>query len=241
MSKSFGSQIDIQSKTEGNEVVTKFDIELDKLMREFLLKETGISTLSEEGGYVQGKITDYLWIIDPIDGTTNFSRGVPVFATTVALRHKDEIILGVNGIYQEHDIYWATKDQGAFKNGLPLSVSKVDHPSPLIFLNNGYSDLAHKRCKIQTERISNRFAKRSFGTTVVELSLVAEGKFDGFVCSGDKIWDFASSILLVKEAGGIVSDWSGNPFKLDRDDLICSNPKIHAELVEISKDLVETY
>jgi myo-inositol-1(or 4)-monophosphatase len=156
----------------------------------------------------------------------------------VALRYKDEIVLGVNGLPMENSMYWAIKGQGAFKNGSHISVSKHNPSSLLVFLNNGYSDIAHERCKIQTQRISNRFAKRSFGSTVVELSLVAEGKFDAFLCSGDKIWDFAASILLVQEAGGIVSDWAGNPFTLDRDDLICANPAVHSELVEISRDLL---
>lgn len=234
---------EIQSKIEGNEVVTAVDERLDRKIREYLLKETGIAVLSEEGGLTTPSTAsavydEYQWIVDPIDGTTNFSRGVSLFGVSVALQYRDEIVLGVIGIPTENAIYHGIKGNGAFKNGQRIYVSTRATQSPLVFLNNGYSDVAHDRCKVQTQRIDNRFAKRSFGTTAIELCYVAEGKFDGFVCSGDKIWDFAAGILLIREAGGVVTNWKGEPFTLDRDDLICSTELIHEELVSISSDLV---
>lgn len=233
----FSGSFEVERK-DGYEIVTSVDREIEQYVTSILKKESSYSILGEEGGLSSIVGSDCTWILDPIDGTTNFSRGIPIFGVSLALMKNKEIILGVLGDPNEGVIYSAEKGKGAFKNGERLGGDfDCDRP-PVIFLNNGYGDDAHEKCKEQTKRISNRFYKRSLGTTVIELAYVIDKRVDAFLCSGDKLWDFAAAILIAEEAGLSVSCWDGSPWQYGRDDILVCRPDLQDELVGISRDLM---
>lgn len=235
--KRFKGSFEVESKG-GYEIVTSVDKELEAYITSELRRESSYSILGEEGGLSLVEESEFAWVLDPIDGTTNFSRGIPIFGISLALMKGEELYLGVISNPNEGLIYSAEKGEGAFRNGERLSLNCDKNRSPVIFLNNGYGDDAHKRCKVQTNKISNRYCKRSLGTTVVELSYLIDGRVDAFLCSGDKLWDFAAALLIAEEAGLSVSCWDGSPWKYGRDDIIVCRPDLKDELVGISSDLI---
>jgi myo-inositol-1(or 4)-monophosphatase len=235
--KRFKGSFEIESKA-GYEIVTSVDKELEAFITSELRRESRYSILGEESGLNLVKDSEYTWVLDPIDGTTNFSRGIPIYGISLALMKGEELYLGVISNPNEGIVYYAEKGKGAFKGSERLKLDFDLKRAPIIFLNNGYGDDAHERCKEQTRRISNRFSKRSLGTTVIELAYLIDGRVDAFLCSGDKLWDFAAALLIAEEAGLSVSCWDGSPWKYGRDDIIVCRPDLKDELVGISSDLI---
>lgn len=191
--------------------------------------------LAEEGDYGD-RGADYRWIIDPLDGTTNFAHGFPWFAVSVALEVRGEVMLGV--IYQplSDELYVAERGAGASLNGRPLRVSAVDRLDQALLATgfpydrkaspaNNYDHFVHFQQAAQ--------ACRRPGAASLDLALTAAGAFDGYWEMKLKPWDVAAGILLVAEAGGEVSDFSGQPATLDGTEWLASNGKIHDAMQDI--------
>lgn len=194
--------------------------------------------LVEEQGEIAGDPTKPRWIIDPLDGTTNFLHGVPHFAISIAVEEplpngKREITTGI--VYQPitDESYWAEKNRGAWRHDQRLRVSaRRDLADSLIatgipFL--GHGDLA------EWTRIFGAVAQqvagiRRFGSAALDLAHVAAGRYDGFWESGLHVWDVAAGILLVKEAGGFVTDFRGGDQPVERRQIIAGNDAIHSRL-----------
>ena len=197
-----------------NERVTAYDKKAEKIILSILKKEfPDYQFLSEEGGGNKSP-NDLCWVIDPLDGTTNFTINHPLFCVAIALFEQNEVVLGViyNPILDE--IYWATKGQGAYKNGKRLKVSgeKNFEKSVLTYCHGSGSKNTQKAYKLY-----QRFHKlsrhcRHFGCTQLELAMVAAGNTQAHLVSGGKIWDIAAGALIVKEAGGTVTDWQNRPW-----------------------------
>ena len=194
--------------------------------------------LLEEGGEIAGDPGKPRWIIDPLDGTTNFLHGIPHFAISIAVEEpmangKREITTGI--VYQPitDESYWAEKNRGAWKQDQRLRVSaRRDLADSLIatgipFL--GHGDMA------QWARIFGVVAPavagiRRFGSAALDLAHVASGRYDGFWESGLHPWDVAAGILLVREAGGFVTDFRGGDQPIERREMIAGNDAIHSRL-----------
>lgn len=192
----------------------------------------GDSVLAEEGTQ-GGHDPDRLWIIDPLDGTTNFAHGYPVFSVSIALEVRGTVQLGV--VYQPvfKELFWATRGGGAFLNHQPVRVSSTDRLEASL-LSTGFS---YDRREIEEELdLFGRFVRkaqavRRDGSAALNLCYVAMGRFDGFWERSLKAWDLAAGALVVIEAGGQLSDYAGGPCDVRGAEILASNGLIHDQLL----------
>lgn len=195
-----------------------------------LAEETmGISKISRKG---------YCWVIDPIDGTTNFAHGYPLFAVSIALEYNGEIILGV--VYNPllNELFTARPGKGAYLNGKKIHVSTTRNLSQGL-LATGFPYDIRRDSKTNLEYFGRFQLKaqdiRRDGSAALNLCYTACGRFDGFWELKLKPWDTASGFLIVKEAGGRVTDFSGNRFNIYKKELLASNGLIHKQMLNILK------
>jgi myo-inositol-1(or 4)-monophosphatase len=194
-----------------------FVTEADRATEQFLIKNLSrlapeIGFFAEETGKTNGG-NDYCWVIDPLDGTTNFSYGVPHFCISVALTHRDMPVIGF--VYQPllNELFFAQKGKGAFLNGKPIAVSKTKslEDSFLLFCTPyGKNDEAKKLFKSTLELSQQAYSLRLLGAMALDQCYVACGRFDGIFTQELAWWDIAAGMLIIQEAGGIVSDFKGN-------------------------------
>jgi myo-inositol-1(or 4)-monophosphatase len=204
--RDFGEVEKLQVSKKGpRDFVTKTDKLVEKILIEELSKsKKNYSFLSEEVGKIENKDKDNIWIIDPIDGTTNFLHGIPHFAICIALECKKEIISGL--IYDpiKDEMFYAEKNKGAYLNNQRLRVSNKNLIDECLFSSN------HEGVKFSDLNM------RYTGCAALDLAYVASGRLDGFFHNKINIWDVAAGALLVKEAGGIVNDLiKFNPNNID--------------------------
>lgn len=232
----FGKPQDVQIKSDSNTLVTGTDKTAEAAILDVLLNESRYCILSEESG-LTGKKNGPVWVVDPLDGTSNFARSLPLFAVSLALVKEEEILAGViiDPIHERE--FYALKGGGAFCNDNQLEPVKSLHPVPAIFLNHG-SHKAHKLKYAElTRRLSPDYNLRKLGTTALELCYVAAGLFDGFICSGDEIWDFAAGALIASEAGFAFSDWKGRNWDGKGNFIMITRPELQAQLLAKTSDL----
>lgn len=189
--------------------------------------------LAEESG-ASGD-SDYVWIIDPLDGTTNFLHGFPVYAVSIALAHKGQVQHGVVYDPTRNDLYTASRGAGAYLNDRRLRVSRRDK---LIdgLIGTGFPFRAAADIEAYTAMFKELTTKtagiRRPGAAALDLASVAAGRFDGFWEIGLSPWDMAAGTLLVSEAGGLVGDLQGEANYMESGQIIAGNPKIFAQLVQ---------
>lgn len=191
--------------------------------------------VAEEYDY-EKTVSDYCWVIDPLDGTTNFAHGFPWFAVSIGLRHRNEMTLGIvyNPIYEE--LYVAVKGEGATLNGRPLRVSRTSELGNSL-LSTGFPYNRRDSTVNNFDHFVN-FQKqaqacRRPGAASLDLAAVAAGRFDGFWEMSLKPWDTAAGSLLVSEAGGVVSDFDGRSFDINGPECLASNGLIHQTMIDI--------
>ncbi len=194
--RDFGEVEKLQVSNKGpRDFVTKTDKNVEKILIEELNKaKKDYSFISEEIGEINNKDKDNVWILDPIDGTTNFLHGIPHFAICIALQSKQEIISGLIFDPIKDEIFFAEKDKGAFLNNQRLRVSKKNLLDNCLFASNHEGV---KYCNLNM---------RYSGCAALDLAYVAAGRLDGFFQNHINLWDVAAGSLMVKEAGGIVND-----------------------------------
>ena len=190
--------------------------------------------LAEESG-TQGD-SEYVWVIDPLDGTTNFLHGLPQFAVSIALVHKGIIMQGVVYDPSRNELFTATRGRGAFLNDKRLRVTKRVHlADSLIGTGFPYTRFEHLDAymAILKDLMQKTAGLRRPGSAALDLAWMAAGRYDGFFETGLKPWDIAAGCLLITEAGGMVSDLSGNDTFLNTGHLCAGNPEIHPQLLEV--------
>ncbi len=194
--------------------------------------------LAEESGPSSNLHDDNenVWIIDPLDGTTNFIHGFPQYAVSIALQHRGQITQAVIFDPTRNELFTATKGVGAFLNEKRIRVAKRDKlADALVGTGFPYSDLSGldeylKMFKAMTEKTAGL---RRPGSAALDLAYVAAGRLDGFFEKGLKPWDMAAGALLVSEAGGIVSDFTGEGRHMEKGDVIAGSPKIFAQMLGV--------
>lgn len=215
-----------------NDLVSYVDLEAEKMIVKSLrtiLPEAGFIT--EEKTIIQ-KEADYNWVIDPLDGTTNFIHGLSPYAVSIALDYKDDTLIGVIYEIKSEEVFSAIKLQGAFLNNKPTSVSKADALSnSLIGTGFPYKDYEALDGYLNSLKffIMNTQGVRRQGSAAIDLAHVACGRLDAFYEYNLNPWDVRAGILLVREAGGKVSDFAGTEGKLDGSEIIASNKNIYSE------------
>ncbi|MBD3306911.1 hypothetical protein GF339_10800 [candidate division KSB3 bacterium] len=233
----FMEVVDADIKPDGKGLVTRTDQESEQVILDTLRTHSDYAIVSEETA-PHAPSADLSWIIDPIDGTTNFARKIPLFAVSIALLQGEDVRLGVlfNPIAAE--CVYAEQGYGAYLNGQPIRVSSSAEPaSTVLFLNNGYRSADKQRHAALVDRFVNRYSLRSLGATAVEMSYLACGRAEGFICSGDELWDYAAGIVIVEEAGGKVTDWKGQHWDRRNAFICASNGSLHDELLATIADL----
>jgi myo-inositol-1(or 4)-monophosphatase len=221
--------------------------EVDKLCEGAILKMIHEAfpehdILTEESPY-KGKGSLWKWIIDPIDGTTNYIHGYPCFCVSVGLEVEKEMILGVvyNPLLDE--LFHAEKGAGAFLNGNRITVSRKNELDGS-FLCTGFPydvrEHSHFYLKYFEAFIKRSFALRRPGSAVLDLCYVAAGRFDGFWEMKLHPWDAAAASLMVTEAGGKVTDFKGNPYSIYSDEMLASNGLLHGQMLRVMDEVNKT-
>lgn len=230
-------QIRFKSK---RELVTKVDVEVNKFMVEKIHEEfPDHRILSEEG---DTKTTDlnkgYVWVVDPLDGTTNFIMRHTFFTTTLALLKDGEPVLGVIYAPYSRELFVAEKGRGAKRNEVKMHVSNEDE------LGKSFLCFAYSHEKKSLQRALSAYQQfelearsmRHFGSSSLELAFVAAGRVDGMIITPPvRIWDVAAGVLMVRESGGTVTDFSGKTANFADNGLIVSNGGVHQQIVDVIK------
>lgn len=238
MKRDFGEVEQLQVSHKGpSDYVTAADLRVEKTLRDELLKaRPKFGFLLEEGGAIEGADPAHRWIIDPIDGTTNFLHGIPHVAISIALEHNGEIIAGLvyNPIIEE--MYFAERGKGAFLNDRRLRVSsRSDLTQSLLATGIPFHGRpGHKPFLNQLETVMDKVSGvRRMGSAALDLAYVAAGRYDGYWEVGLQPWDMAAGILLVREAGGYVTTLAGKQDVLAGKDVLATNPTLHRPLMDL--------
>ena len=222
--RDFGEVEKLQVSKKGpNDFVTKTDKQVEKILIEELSKiKKNYSFITEETGTIKNSDEENIWIIDPIDGTTNFLHGIPHFAICIALRSKKEIVSGLIFDPIKDEMFFAEKDKGAYLNNHRLRVSKKNSIEDCLFSSNQegvkFSDLN----------------TRNSGCAALDLAYVASGRLDGFFQNRINLWDVAAGALLVEEAGGVVNDL--NQFLINKINIRASSAAINDKMIKNLKN-----
>lgn len=193
--------------------------------------------LAEEAGnaVVVDGAAEWKWIIDPLDGTTNYAHGYPCFAVTIALEHKGEVVVGVTFDPTRDELFAAEKGQGAALNGKSIRVSDTAKLSESLIVTGFPYDFKRKDdfARHLTAFLMRSRGVRRDGSAAIDMAYVACGRFDGFWEEGLNPWDMAAGKLLIEEAGGWVTGYNGEPFTIYKPPVCASNGNIHNEMLSV--------
>jgi myo-inositol-1(or 4)-monophosphatase len=226
------------SQKQVNDFVTEVDQAAEQIIIETLLTAyPGHGILAEESGSEHGaKDSEYVWIIDPLDGTTNFIHGFPVYCVSIALAVKGKIEQAVIYDPSRNDLFTATKGRGAYMNDRRLRVSKRIRLQDCL-ISTGFpfrpGDNFKNYLHMMGDVMQRTAGLRRPGAAALDLAYVAAGFTDGFFETGLSPWDVAAGSLLVTEAGGLVGNFTGDSDFLEQKECVAGNPKIYGQLVSI--------
>ncbi len=231
----FGGEQKIRYKGEVD-LVTDVDERAERLISEMLhesFPEYGM--LAEEGGRTAGE-GDARWIVDPLDGTTNYAHGLPIFSVSIALERSGEVVLGVVHDPMNEETYVAERGGGATLNGEPIKSSEIDELGRALLVTGLPYDRAEMPAGLE---LFGRFAMlsrgmRRLGSAALDLCYVAAGRLDAYFERGVHAWDVAAGALILEEAGGKVTDYRGRKPNLDGGEIVASNGPLHEALIEVT-------
>jgi myo-inositol-1(or 4)-monophosphatase len=233
----FGKITQITKKGDIN-LVTEADLASEALIIERIRSHyPKHSILAEESGesVTIGNDTAWKWIIDPLDGTTNYAHGYPCFCVTLALEHDGEIVIGVTFDPTRNELFAAEKGKGASLNGRPIRVSATEKLSEALIVTGFPYDFKDKEnfARHLEEFLLNSRGVRRDGSAAIDMAYVACGRFDGFWEEGLHPWDVAAGKLMIEEAGGRVTYYDSSPFSIYSPPICASNGSIHAEMLGV--------
>ncbi len=221
-----------------NDFVTEVDQAAEQAIIDILLEAyPGHGILAEESGRSQGsKNSEFTWIIDPLDGTTNFVHGFPVYAVSIALAHRNVVQQAVVYDPTRNDMFYASRGRGSFVNDRRLRVSKRTRLSDSL-VGTGFpfrkGDNFKRYVKMFEEIMQSCAGLRRPGAAALDLCYVAAGYYDGFFETGLNPWDVAAGSLIITEAGGLIGNFTGESDYLYQREVVAGNPKVYGQLVQI--------
>ena len=236
----FGRKINISKKGDIN-LVTEADLASEKhiieKIRSYYPKHSILAEESGESLVVVENENAWKWIIDPLDGTTNFAHGYPCFCVTLALEHNGEIVIGVTFDPTRNELFAAEKGQGATLNGRQIRTSDTEKLSESLIVTGFPYDFKQRMdfARHLTDFLLYSRGVRRDGSAAIDMAYVACGRFDGFWEEGLNPWDVAAGVLLIEEAGGRVSYYDDSLFSIYAPPICADNGLIHAEMLEILK------
>ena len=241
--RDFGEVEQLQVSVKGpGDFVSTADLKSERTLKAELGRaRPGYSMLFEEGGGTPGSDPHHRWIVDPLDGTTNFLHGIPHFSISIGLERDGEIVAATIYDPARHEMFVAEKGAGAYLNDRRLRVSgrrKMDEALVAMGDFRAHSPL-HVKHNAAMEAVSRATAGvRRYGSAALDLAYVAAGRYDGFWEFGLQPWDIAAGLLLVREAGGYVSDLSGGHAMMETGDILAANDHLHLPLAALIRDAV---
>ena len=234
LKQKFGNVHHIGKKGE-IDLVTEADIAAEKIILEMLSKHFPKDNIQSEEAGVQDLSSNRTWIVDPLDGTTNFAHGFPFFAVSIGLEIDAEIVLGIvyNPVMDE--FFEARKGEGAFLNDKPIHVSNARNLSDSLLATGFPYDIRERSNRIferfRTMVLASRGVRRA-GSAAIDMCYVASGRLDGLWEENLKPWDTAAGVVVVSEAGGKLSTCDGRAFTPSQQSLVACTPMIHGEMIE---------
>jgi myo-inositol-1(or 4)-monophosphatase len=231
--------LEIRLKNGPGDPFSEADLRAEATVRGLLHQaRPGYGFLGEEGGLTAGDDPEHVWIVDPLDGTVNFLRGVPLFAVNIALARAGEVIAGVTYVPMMQELFWAEVGKGAFLNGAPIRVSDCARlEDAVVAIGIPFSgkprqaQFAHEIVQL-TPRVAS---VRRLGAGAIDTAYVACGRFDAYWEQSVSPWDMAAGVVLVREAGGVVTDTRGGALDLMGGTCLNSTPGIHTALLEVMR------
>jgi len=245
LSRDFGEVQNLQVSVKGpSDFVSQADLKAEKIVRDELMKaRPTYGFLGEEGGEEIGTDGAHRWIVDPLDGTTNFLHGIPQFAVSVALERNREIVAGVIFNPATDELFTAERGGGAFLNDRRLRVA-ARRTLPDCVIGCGVPHLGrsnHGKFLVELRHVMGEVAgMRRFGAAALDLAYVAAGRLDGFWETDLSPWDVAAGLVLIREAGGFVSDMNGSTEIFESRNVVAGNEYIQKALLEVVNRPVPT-
>ncbi len=230
--RDFGEVEQLQVSLKGPaDFVSAADLKAERVLREELGRaRPGFGFLLEETGVVAGDDPHHRWIVDPLDGTTNFLHGLPHFAISIALERADEIVAGVVYDPIKDELFWAERGVGAYLNDRRLRVSSRRRLDEALLATGipfrGHGDRRSYLAQLDAAMEATAGVRR-FGAASLDLAYVAAGRYDGFWESHLSPWDIAAGVLLVREAGGYVSEIGGGAEMMTSGSMLAANDRLH--------------
>ena len=230
-----GGDLEIDTKSSETDIVTKVDKLCEEKIREIIERDfPDHVVLGEEGGQPEGDYS-HRWIVDPVDGTTNYAQGFPFYCVSIGLEVDGTVEVGVVLDSVRNELFTAVRGEGAYLNGAPITVTKKSELIQAV-LATGFA--YHKGTVHENVAVFGRVHQqvrsiRRPGAAALDLSYVACGRLDGFWELKIQAWDVAAGLLLVQEAGGTVTGAGGEPYELDSRVLVASNGHLHEKLVKL--------
>ena len=237
LARDFGEVAELQVSRKGAaDYVSAADLKSEQTIFEELSKaRPGYGFLAEERGMIDGTDKTHTWIVDPLDGTTNFLHAMPHFAINIALQREGQIVAGVTYNPANADLFWAERGRGAYLNDRRIRVAartqfnEAVFATGIPFLGHGQHARFLKELHQITQRVSG---VRRYGAAALDLAWVAAGRFDGYWERDLNAWDIAAGILMVTEAGGTVTDADGAVDPLLTGSVCVANAELHPQLLE---------
>ncbi len=233
----FGRIADVKKKS-AIDLVTEADTAAEDIIIKTIRSGFSDHTfLAEESGLIKGS-ADNLWIIDPLDGTTNFTHQLGIFGISIAFALNGEVTVGIVLNPISGELFTATCEKGAFLNGKPIKVSSVESVSESLLVTGFPYNLKdffnpimirYRNCLKASQGV------RRLGSAALDLCFVACGRFEAFWEQNLNPWDTAAGWLVVKEAGGVITDFSNNPFTIDQKEILATNGLIHNKMLSLLK------
>jgi myo-inositol-1(or 4)-monophosphatase len=223
-----------------HEVVTPADLKSEKIILTAIKKNfPDHKILSEEVGKTGAASSDYLWIVDPLDGTTNFSMGNPLFSISIALAKNNKIIMGLIYVPFLNELYYSEMKKNSTLNNKKINVSNLAkiNQALLTFCHGNDNQSINKANNIHYYFKTAAKDIRQIGSAAIELTWVARGKTEAIIIPGAHSWDVAAGALIVRNAGGTVTNMLGHEWSLDSDGIIASNKKISDSLIRTVKNI----
>jgi myo-inositol-1(or 4)-monophosphatase len=234
----FKKNLKIEYKSNESDLVTDIDKASEKLISDFVKKKyPSHGIFAEEGGQIRNG-SDYVWVIDPLDGTVNFAHGLPIFSISIGLQKDGKTIAGVVYDVIQDILYSAESGGGAYANDIKINVSDNSNIAHSILVT-GFPYNIHQNPYNALEKFVSFTRKargiRRLGSAAIDFCYVARGVFDGFWEVYLNPWDICAGKIIVEEAGGIVTNFNGEEIGIDSKQILASNKKIHNDMVEILK------
>lgn len=228
-------ELAVHNKLGPADVFSEADLAAEATIRDVLMRASPtFGFMGEEGGLEPGSDPDYVWIVDPLDGTTNFLTGTPLFAVNIALARAGEVIAGVTCAPAMNELFYAELGGGAYLNDKPIRISdRMSLGRSVLAVGIPFASKPHHNQFVtEMARLTTRVAGvRRLGAGALDLAWVACGRFDAYWEQDTSAWDIAAGTIMVREAGGIVTNTTGGPLDLMGRTILAATPAIHTELV----------